>query len=143
MNTADHLLWAGVAASAAGMELHAPTKYIGWQCWYRTDREGAEYFREWEPHKKNAESFELAALLGLNITHYPIYTPEKHSIIVYRAMDLKSDEKNPYEFCCNYGADKMAAIRQAVLVVASQIGQASGQQLSTIFRALPWEKTTA
>lgn len=122
MEMQDYLMWAGKAAQAGGVPIVFHLDH--WSRTYKTDRDGNEYLRAWEPHKRPDEAFELAVTLGLSIDPYPIYGEQKHSVIVTRRLlgDMVREE-NPYHFAMPYNGNPMGATCMAIIAVAAEVGK--------------------
>lgn len=66
----------------------------------------------------------LGVKLGISITPYPIYQPEKHSVIAkQRRVSDTMREANPSEVLEMYGKDPYAATRRAIVRAAAAIGE--------------------
>ena len=84
----------------------------------------------WNPLKHGEDAFLLAVTLGISITHYPVYDPDKHSVIAkrYQSGDLMR-KGNPTEMVEVYGDHPAAAMRRAIVRCAAAIWD-TGQSVS-------------
>lgn len=76
---------------------------------------------EWSPLHSDEQAFRLAALLGLSIEPYPLYTQPKHSVIVkQRRRGDQMRESNPTECVELYrDSDCYTATRRAIVRAAA------------------------
>ena len=80
--------------------------------------------RFWNPIADDGDALRLAVKLGISITPYPIYQPEKHSVIAkQRRVSDTMREANPSEVLEMYGKDPYAATRRAIVRAAAEIGR--------------------
>ena len=78
----------------------------------------------WNPLPDDGDALRLAVKLGLSITPYPIYQPEKHSVIVkQRRTSDTMREANPTEVMEMYKDAPYAATRRAIVRAAAEIGK--------------------
>lgn len=78
----------------------------------------------WNPLKDDGDAFRLAVKLGISITPYPIYQPEKHSVIAkQRRVSDTLREANPTETIELHNDDPYAATRRAIVRAAAEIGR--------------------
>lgn len=76
------------------------------------------------PLTDDGDAMRLAVKLGISITPYPIYQPEKHSVIAkQRRISDTMREENPSEVVEMYGKDPYAATRRAIVRAAAAIGE--------------------
>ena len=80
----------------------------------------------WNPLEDDGDALRLAVKLGISVTPYPIYQPNKHSVIAKqrRASDTMR-EANPTEVMELHGGDPYAATRRAIVRAAAGIGKAN------------------
>ena len=74
----------------------------------------------WNPIDDDRDALRLALTLGLSLEPYPLYSTEKHSVIVKRRR--RSDqlrESNPTECIECYRGDPMGATRRAITRAAA------------------------
>ena len=106
-----------LAAKAAGIEYN--DRY-GKGLWVGEFYSG----NEWNPLTDDGDALRLAVKLGISITPYPIYQPEKHSVIAkQRRVSDTMREANPSEVLEMYGKDPYAATRRAIVRAAAEIGR--------------------
>ncbi len=76
----------------------------------------------WNPLAHDGDAFLLAVTLGITVTPYPVYQPDKHSVIAkrYQRGDLMR-ENNPTEAVEIYGGNPAAATRRAIVRCAAAI----------------------
>lgn len=78
----------------------------------------------WNPLEDDGDALRLAVKLGLSVEPYPIYQPEKHSVVVkQRRQSDTMREANPTEVLESYGGDPHAATRRAITRAAAEIGR--------------------
>ncbi len=111
-----------LAAKAAGVEGNYEPKYF---CGAGPNDHGI-YVEEtgwlWNPIDDSGDALRLAVKLGLSVVPYPIYQPEKHSVIVkQRRQSDTMREANPTQVMELYGDDPYAATRRAIVLAAAAI----------------------
>lgn len=119
-----------LAAKAAGIA-------IEWHCWPSTSKPRAfvknglvaeiegDGYDEWNPLTDDRDALRLALALGLSFEPYPLYSTEKHSVIVkQRRRSDQLRESNPTECIERYQGDPMGATRRAIVRAAAAIGEA-------------------
>lgn len=98
----------------------------------------------WNPLADDGDAFRLAVKLGLQITPYPVYDIEKHSVIVTKKLSLDDmdcpNAPKPFRFCpdCDLkncqkpnepdaiellGDDPCKATRRAIVRASAEIGR--------------------
>ncbi len=82
---------------------------------------------KWDPLTDDGDALRLAVKLGLSVEPYPIYQPEKHSVVVkQRRQSDTMREANPTQVTELYGGDPYAATRRAITRAAAEIAKAGG-----------------
>ena len=122
MTDAKLLELAARAAIRAGMPIIQDRD--GPQILYRTEANGNECYRIWNPIKDDGDAFRLAVKLRLYISHQNIGR-------VF--VDITDNEGRYYPTAARwkgaseeYGADPNAATRRAIVEAAAEIGRAMG-----------------
>ena len=90
------------------------------ECDLFTDPDGANYLakdgailRRWEPETSSADSFELAAVLGISTIYF------------HGFQEVRAECDNPYkDSTVLYSGDRLKDTRAAILLCASEIGSA-------------------
>ena len=78
----------------------------------------------WRPLDDDGDALRLAVRLGICVEPYPVYQPEKHSVMVKQRCQLDTLRvPNKTECLELYGDDPYAAIRRAIVRCAASIGQ--------------------
>jgi len=92
--------------------------------WVLPERGGE---RPWNPLQDDGDALRLALMVGLSFEPYPLYSTEKHSVIVkQRRRSDQLRESNPTECIERYQGDPMGATRRAIVRAAAAIGGATG-----------------
>lgn len=80
----------------------------------------------WSPLANDGDALLLAVDLGIAVVPYPIYVPDKHSVVAkrHRSADMMR-KMNPTEVVEVYGANPAAATRRAIVRCAAAIWEAS------------------
>ena len=115
---------AGVRYDAEASKPH-PKSGAWFGLWLVFDDEPSEYARRyWNPLTDDGDALRLVLTLGLCIEPSPLYSPEKHSVIVKqrRRSDLLR-EANPTEVVEVFGTDATAATRRAIVRAAAAVGK--------------------
>lgn len=108
-----------LAAKAAGLRIkrREDHSFVMWnECdepWY------------WNPLMDDGDALRLAVKLGLSVVPYPIYQPEKHSVVVkQRRQSDTMREANPTQVIELYGTAPYAAARRAITRAAAEVAKA-------------------
>ena len=81
----------------------------------------------WNPLTDDGDALRLVVKLGLSVEPYPIYQPEKHSVVVkQRRQSDMMREANPTQVIELYGGDPYAAARRAITRAAAEVAKAGG-----------------
>ncbi len=103
---------------------------------HQTDRELTELAAKafgvaaegFSPLTDDGDALRLAVKLGLSVVPYPIYQPEKHSVLVkQRRQSDTMREANPTQVIELYGGDPYAAARRAITRAAAEVAKAGGE----------------
>ena len=126
-----------LAAKAAGYKVIKEFTYqITVTCGYPNLFDGVDFFglviddgdkikSPWNPLDDDGDALRLAVRLGISITPYPIYSKDKHAVIVkQRRYGDAMRESNPTEVLEPYGEDREAAVRRAIVRSAAAIVEA-------------------
>lgn len=78
----------------------------------------------WNPLTDDGDALQLAVKLSLSVVPYPIYQPEKHSVVVkQRRQSDTMREANPTQVMELYGDDPYAAVRRAITRAAAEVAK--------------------
>ena len=110
-----------LAAKAAGLSVGlALGEHEGQSCLFIQGQD-----KPWNPLTDDGAALRLALTLGLSFEPYPLYSTEKHSVIVkQRRRSDQLRESNPTECIERYKGDPMGATRRAIVRAAASIGEA-------------------
>ncbi len=116
------LEWIQSAAQAVGFQWSKDPEITHDGLWITSP---AEHYRTyWNPLKQDSDAFQLMVLLGISITPYPVFEPEKHSVIAKRHQSGDTDTQdyhNPTEVVEIYGDSPAVATRRAIVRCAAAI----------------------
>lgn len=80
--------------------------------------------KHWNPLTDDGDALRLAVALGISITPYPIYQPEKHSVVTKQRRPSDTLRKsNPTETIVPYDDDPLLATRRAIVRAAAEMGK--------------------
>jgi len=137
LNMNDKELLELSAKAIGGLEL------VGENGWIEVDAQGNRGYW-WEPLTDDGDALRLAVKLGLQITPYPVYDQEKHSVIATKKMSLDDMDcprsPRPFRICpdcdpknCHkpiepyaielLGDDPYSATRRAIVRASAEIGK--------------------
>ncbi|MCH9735576.1 MAG: hypothetical protein K0U78_13655 [Actinomycetia bacterium] len=80
----------------------------------------------WNPLEDDGDALRLAVKLGINITAYPIYNTNKHSVVAQKKLPLGSDPEE-FWFVVAYGDNPRSATRRAIVECAAAMAEGGEQ----------------
>ena len=117
-----------LAAKAAGLPYIKPLPEYDGSLGLEVGSDNPMRCRTWNPLTDDGDALRLAVKLGLSVEPYPIYQPEKHSVVVkQRRWSDTMREANPTEVLESYGDDPYAATRRAITRAAAEVAKAVGE----------------
>ena len=117
-----------LAAKAAGLPYIKPLPEYDGSLGLEVGSDNPMRCRSWNPLTDDGDALRLAVELGLSVVPYPIYQPEKHSVLVkQRRQSDTMREANPTQVIELYGGDPCAATRRAIVRAAAKIAKAGSE----------------